>query len=275
LPKPFITRRDFKFPCGDNLKVDIPKNYSFPAWDPFHLQFCTPGKHLIHKPGRRYGKKLFTQPMAFYEHLAFVLKNCHVKNIILHKFTFTELFVEKFIEVLEGSLDVEILYMHYAKLRYISPATFHRFLNEAVRAERYVMEHMLFVLPNHINSELMRMPSIQKARSFFVGYCTSRVGGILTLNISPQAFLELASYNGRENENPPEREFFGVALSRITDDNSVLADFSKAYRRDFKKSYYKHVLLGGQRYVEGIVVNPNPNPRAQRQAPIQHMPQLI
>lgn len=56
--------------------------------------------------------------------------------------------------------EVEKLFIHNCSLKHISSQTFRQFVGRIVKAREYHLELMKGALPNHVNDDLVKMPSL-------------------------------------------------------------------------------------------------------------------
>jgi hypothetical protein len=80
-----FNERPFRFPCGTQLLTSVGPTFRFPNTAPFHHETCKTNRKLIWKfvP---YASKLFTPPLAFYERLKWLLKNCSIDYLVINHF---------------------------------------------------------------------------------------------------------------------------------------------------------------------------------------------
>ena len=68
---------------------------------------------MIFHRGGHYTRKLFTPPLGFYERLLKMLHNGYLKRLVFQSFSFTDLFVKKFFEYLNGPVaHLDAVYFH-------------------------------------------------------------------------------------------------------------------------------------------------------------------
>jgi hypothetical protein len=293
MSKPYSTMRP-SFNCGmlvpDTRPVPIDKD--FDNFSIFHQKQCKQTtRPLIYNTNRGcvYASKLFTPPLPFFEKMQWVLRDCDVKSLVFCKFSFTDLFVEKFAEYMGAPMQVNQLILHCCKLRSIHTANLQQFLGETIHASDYFLDNLRYVLPNHINEDLLYKTAIRSAKIFYVGRSVSRYNTELTaFNVDDEIFANfvnsLVSEVDLRNKKQVlvQRKFFAIAQSRMT--HEAIKDYKRLYARCFPKQktvLYDHLLFGNNRFVSeelqdhatnGELIDPGDN-ADQLLPPAQPLPQ--
>lgn len=151
--------------CGCPFRSDVQPTMNFKHYDGFHHRLVKRNYQSVLYSNRYdiwYESKLFTPPLDYYERLSWLLKNCRVKKLVFWKFTFTDLFVEKFREYLPNPFIVKQLTMHCCKFKACTATAFQQFVGEIIVAEKYFMDNLRFITPNHINVALLKKPAIMR-----------------------------------------------------------------------------------------------------------------
>ncbi|KAL3108485.1 hypothetical protein niasHT_015407 [Heterodera trifolii] len=238
--------KKYVFPCGEHLPILQSHSFVFPAVDIFHQHRCKMVRPTVYQDHVNYTRKLFTPPLSFYERLQRMLKKCKIRLVIFHAFTFTDFFVEKMREFASDAFSrVVFLSLHCCNLRCVSPNAFHEFL-ASVYAAHFLMDRLRNCVPNHFNALLLSKPSIQMARTFYVGFCIGRrTQTVVTFPIDDDDFINYVKLLG----GAKRRDFFGIAICRVTQQFRPIYEkiiTSNKYRR---LNLYTHVLFGDVRYL--------------------------